>query len=139
MELNPTSPIAMHGNLYPVTEFGIKRMIERMIDLGEKELAYEDCEVRIDQDASCNDHPCIRIEVCHPVRREYFQYHLARICIDKQLQLPIRFESYDWPEDDSGQPVLKEEYTYHDLQLNVTLTDADFDRDNPEYRFAKRD
>lgn len=139
VRLDPKDPFAMQGNRYAITEFGIKRLIERMMDLGEKELAYDECEVRIDADHRFEDRPCTRIEVCHPVQRDHFRYHLVRIYIDNELQLPFRFESYDWPEEENLAPVLDEEYTYRELRLNVNLTEEDFAKDNPEYRFSIRD
>lgn len=51
----------------------------------------------------------------------------------------MRFAAYDWPSTENGDPNLIEEYTYRDLKFNVELTDDDFDRKNPEYRFSKRE
>jgi len=76
-------------------------------------------------------------QVIHPVRRPHFRYHMARIFIDDELQLPIRYASYDWPENPGGQPRMMEEYTYLDLKLNVGLTDRDFDYRNENYNFRK--
>ena len=125
----------MSGNRYPITEFGIKRLIERMILLGERELQHQECEVEIRDHVNFTDHVCQCIEVKHPIKREHFEYHLVRIYIDNELRVPIRFESYDWPQAGSDDPVLMEEYTYRNLKLNVGLTEADFQRDNPAYGF----
>ena len=135
LSLNPNGPIAMSGNRYPITEFGIKRLIERMILLGERELQHQECDVEIRDKVSFSDHVCRCIEVKHPIKREHFEYHLVRIYIDNELRVPIRFESYDWPKDGSEAPVLMEEYTYRDLKLNVGLTKTDFQRNNPAYGF----
>lgn len=135
LELPPTCALAMQGNRYPVTEFGIQRLVERMIELGEQELPYGECEVDIESNVLVEDMTCTKIEVCHPVRRDHFMYHLARVYIDDSTQLPVRFEAYDWPNPGSGEPVLKEEYTYRNLKLNVGLSDTDFDRTNPDYSF----
>ena len=133
--LNPIGPIAMTGNRYPVTEFGIKRLIERMIILGEQELAHDECEVEIRDDVDFDERVCQCIEVRHPIQRPHFAYHLVRIYIDNELRVPVRFESYGWPEAGSEVPRLLEEYTYRDIKLNVGLGDADFQRDNPAYGF----
>ncbi len=135
VSLKPTSMLAMSGNRYPITEFGIKRLAERMIELGNHDLGYQECEVVIHNDIDMSDRICTSIEVMHPVRRQHFEYHLARIYIDNESQVPIRFESYDWPESEFDAPVLKEEYTYREMKLNVGLTDADFERTNPAYGF----
>ena len=73
------------------------------------------------------------IEVRHPVKRPHFDFHIATIFIDHELNVPIRYASYSWPTEEGGEPVLLEEYTYLDVKLNVGLTDADFDPD--EYDF----
>jgi hypothetical protein len=48
----------------------------------------------------------------------------------------VRYAAYHWPQtqDDKIGPVI-EEYTYLDLKINVGLTDADFDPENPNYNF----
>ena len=135
--IDPTGIMAMGENRYPITEFGIKRLVERMIEMGEQDLKHDECEVEIRNNVelrSC-DAPCTCIEVKHPIERPHFVYHLARVYIDNELGVPVRYESYDWPEGGSEIPVLQEEYCYCHLKLNVGLTDEDFECRNPEYRF----
>lgn len=134
--LDPEGILAMRENRYPITEFGLQRLIERMIEIGTSESEYGECIVRISEGAEVDDRTCTCIEIEHPQMRDYFQYHLARLYLDDELQVPIRFESYDWPDEENQGPLLKEEYTYCRLKLNVGLTDADFDRDNPTYGFS---
>ncbi|QEG43770.1 DUF1571 domain-containing protein [Roseimaritima ulvae] len=135
--LDPTCVLAMAENRYPITEFGILRLVDRLITLGKQETAYGECKVEIDDEFETEKRVCTQIEIQHPVPRDYFQYCLARIYVDNDLQLPIRFESYYWPEADDEDPLLLEEYTYHDLKLNVGLTDEDFDPNHPDYQFAE--
>ena len=73
--------------------------------------------------------------VRRPVQRPEYEFHIARVFIDDQLQLPIRYAAYTWPAVAGGKPVVLEEYTYMDLKLNVGLTDNDFDPKNPSYAF----
>ena len=138
LELDPTCALAMRGTRYPVTEFGIKRLVERMIRLGEKELEHAECEVRIDEQATLDGRRNRCIEVLHPQRRDYFVYHIARIYIDQELQLPVRFEAYDWPNEPGAEPPVLEEYSYGNIQLNVGLSPEDFQRDHPDYSFSRR-
>jgi outer membrane lipoprotein-sorting protein len=49
--------------------------------------------------------------------------------IDDELQLPLQIDLYD------HEGKLYEHYEHHDLEINVGLTDADFDPKNPAYRF----
>lgn len=138
LQLTPTCPLAMRGNRYPVTEFGIERLVQRMIELGEKELIHDECEVTIKNGINVDGRSCQSIEVLHPVPREHFIYHIARIYVDDELQFPIRFEAYDWPTEQNGEPELIEDYTYRNLQINVGLTTDDFRRDHPAYKFSRR-
>ena len=61
--------------------------------------------------------------------------YLARVFMDEQFNVPIRYAAYDWPETAGGRPPVVEEYTYVDLKLNVGLTPDDFDSKNPKYNF----
>lgn len=135
LTLDPRGRIAMQGSLHPITELGIKRLIRRIADVGKRELEANEHIVKLHPDIKLDDRVCTRIDLIHPIRRDHFESHLARIYIDDELQIPIRYESYDWPSEGSEDPVLKARYTYLDLQLNVGLTDADFERTNPSYQF----
>ncbi|TWU25362.1 hypothetical protein Pla52o_16630 [Novipirellula galeiformis] len=135
LSLDPTGRIAMHDSLYPITELGIKRLIQRIADVGKRELVYNEHTVTLRDDVKLHDRVCTRIDLTHPKRRDHFESHLARIYVDNELKIPIRYESYDWPAEGSDDPVLLAEYTYLDLKLNVGLTDADFDKTNPAYQF----
>jgi hypothetical protein len=81
------------------------------------------------------DRICTHLVVKHPVKREYFDFHIAEIHIDDERNVPLRYAAYKWPEVKGGEPVLDEEVTYLDLDLNVGLTEKDFDPDNKEYNF----
>lgn len=138
VSLDPASKMAMEGNRYPITELGIRRLLERLIEVGEADSQYGECEVKtIKEGVKVRDRKCICIQVTHPKRRSNFIFHKAKIYIDEELNLPIRYEAYDWPESRGGEPVLMEEYTYLDLKLNNGFADTDFDTKNSGYKFRK--
>ena len=64
-----------------------------------------------------------------------FDFHMAQIFIDKELNVPIRYAAYDFPIQAGGPLQVIEEYTYLNLKLNVGLTDKDFDHNNSDYSF----
>jgi hypothetical protein len=136
VSLDPTGPRAMKGNRYPITEVGILNLVRRLIEVGEHDTQYGECEVQQFAGAKVNGRVCSVLQFTHPTRRKEFSYHRARIFIDDQLTVPIRYEAYDWPQTAGGEPVLKEEYTYLDMRLNAGLGDLDFDIKNPSYRFS---
>jgi hypothetical protein len=133
----PDSELAMQRNRYPITDIGIKNLIRKLLEVAYEDLQYDECEVRYYAGAKVNGRTCTAIQVTHPVRRKHFRYHIARIFIDDELQVPVRYASYDWPKQEGGRPILLEEYTYLNLKLDVGLTDWDFDPDNGKYGFSK--
>ena len=131
VQLKPDGVIAMRGNRYPLTEIGILNLINRLVEVGEQDVKYGECNVKFYKGAKINNRVCTCIEVVHPTPRRNFLFHLARIFVDDELNLPIRYESYDWPKEAGGAPELLEEYTYLNLKLNNGFTDADFDTRTP--------
>lgn len=133
----PDSPAASQDNRYPITEIGIKNLTRRLIETGEEELQYKDVTVQTVAGAKINNRPCSLIQVSHPKRREGLPYQFARVFVDDELRMPVRYSAYDWPEQEGGEPQLIEEYTYTHFKTNVGLTDWDFDHKNEKYQFLK--
>lgn len=136
MRLDPHGRLAMEDQRYPITEIGVKVLVERLIEVMHEDMQYGECEVQFYRDAKLNGRSCTHIQVVHPVKRPHFRYHMARVFIDNDLGVPVYFASYDWPREEGGPPQLLEEYAYTDVQLNVGFTDLDFDRANPNYGFS---
>jgi hypothetical protein len=135
--LKPQSMIAMQGNRYAVTEIGVENLAKRLVEVAEHDKQFGECEVNFFPNAKVNGRICTCIQVVHPVPRRNFRFHLARVFIDDEYTIPIRYEAYDWPQEAGGQPLLMEEYTYMNVKVNNGFTDADFDTKNTAYKFGK--
>jgi hypothetical protein len=133
--LEPNSPLAMRGNKYPITEIGIRTLTLRLIEKGERDKKLGPCSVRILHGAKVKDRVCTCVEVKHVERRPQYDFHLARIFMDDELRVPIRYEAFGWPTSPNAHPGMLEEYSYTNLKLNVGLTDKDFDPNNEKYNF----
>lgn len=133
--LAPDSFLAMVGNRYPITELGIETLIQRMIEKGDRDRQYGECEVSIDRDIKIDGHKCTLITITHPQQREHFEFYKAKIYVDDEINLPVGYEGFLWPESPDGEAVLIERYFYRELQINTGLGDIDFDPDNPDYKF----
>ena len=133
--IDPTGPAAMQGQLYPITQIGILNLTKQLIEVAESDTKYGECTVKMTEQAKINGRLCRCLEVVHPKPRRSFGFHIARVFIDDKLDIPIRYECYDWPKGGDNKPPLMEEYTYLDVNLNAGLTDADFDVQNPAYGF----
>jgi hypothetical protein len=135
VNLDPQGMLAMRGQRYPITEMGLENLVVKLIEKGERDRQRGECEVDFINGAKVGGRQCTVLAVKHPVPRAHFDFHLAQIFIDDELNLPVRYCAYTWPEAPGGQPVLLEEYTYQNIKTNVGLTDADFDQNNTKYNF----
>lgn len=133
--LDPTGTLAMEGQRFPITDAGLANLLAKLARRFRQEMQYGECDVQFYQGAKVDGRSCRMFEVRHPQPRRNFRYALARLYIDDQLGIPLRFEGYSWPAR-SGQPLrLVEEYTYTRLRLNPGLTDRDFSVENPQYDY----
>jgi outer membrane lipoprotein-sorting protein len=98
-------------------------------------MQYGECEVKTVKNAKINGRSCTCIQVVHPTPRKNFIFHLARIFVDDELNIPVRYEAHDWPEEEGGKPQLIEEYTFLNIKVNNGFTDLDFDIKNPNYDY----
>jgi outer membrane lipoprotein-sorting protein len=133
--LLPTGAMAMQGQRYPITEIGMFNLTRRLVQVAEADKRFGECEVKFFKNAKINNRSVTCIQVMHPVPRKNFLFHLARVWVDDELNLPVRYESYDWPLRPGEKPPLLEEYTYTDIKLNNNFTDMDFSETNPKYNF----
>ncbi len=133
--LEPTGHIAMRGQLYPITDIGLENLVAKLIEKGERDRKHDEVTAEFIKGAKINGRVCTLLQVKHPVMREHFDFHLAQIFIDDEIQLPVRYVAYHWPTAEGATPPVLEEYTYVNIKTNVGLKDIDFDPANPEYRF----
>lgn len=136
LKLDPKGDMAMDGNRHPITDAGIGHMIDTISGAWDKELHAAESVVTIGKNFKVGNRPCVMIESVHPTKHAGFLYHKVRVFIDREHNLPIRFEAYDWPNRGKA-PELVEEYIYTNLKLNVGMTGRDFDPSNASYSFGR--
>ena len=127
--------LAMKEQLHPITMIGIKNLLRQTIGKGERDLQHKECTVEINYNVVVDDRKCLLITITQPVPRDHFEFHIAKIYIDIEHEVPIGYEGYLWPEEEGGEPLLLEKYLYTDLKLNVGLEDIDFSPDNEAYGY----
>lgn len=135
VSLSVNSPTVMAESRHPITEAGMKRLVELVIEQWELESRYGEIDVKYYPDAKMGNSTCEVLEASHPRPRKQFKYHLTRLYIDKQTRLPVRVENYGFPQSPGHKPVLIEEYTYTNIKVNNGFKDSDFDQRNPKYSF----
>ena len=135
VSLKPDDPQVAAESRHQITDIGLRNMISALVERWTEEAKYGECEVQYYQNAKLNDVECLVIECKHPRPRRQFPFHVSRLFLDKQTNYPVRVENWGYPAQPGGKPQLIEEYTYSELKTNVGLTDIDFDRANPAYKF----
>ena len=137
-ELPPTGIMAMQGQRYPIYEAGLENLIVKLIEKASRDRAAGMCDVTYRDGLKMNGRPCSLIEVMHPEKRAPYEFYKAQVLIDDELNLPVRYTSYDWPRAPGAKPEILEQYTYVNIKLNVGLTDKDFAPSNSAYNFPGR-
>ncbi|MDC0284147.1 DUF1571 domain-containing protein [Mariniblastus sp.] len=133
--LDPSGPIAMKGNRYPIWEIGFRNLIVKMAEIGRADREHGECQVTVYRQVDINGCICTMLEAIHPQQRDHFQFHIARIYIDDERNIPVAYEGYGWPKNPSDEPPLIERYYYTQIELNVGLKDVEFSCDNPDYGY----
>lgn len=129
--LDPSHPRVLEESRHPVTDVGIGRLLEIIGENARR--AERNGELRlVDRGpGTVGDRRVHQVEGLLPrdPGAGYYCYRIL-VSIDQENDLPIRVVVYDW--DDR----IVEEYEYTQLQMNVGLTDQDFDPDNQDYGFS---
>ena len=122
----------MRNQRYPLTEIGLLNLVRRLAEVAEQDVKFGECDVKFFKGAKINGRSCTLLQVTHPLPRRNFRFHLARVFVDDEFNVPIRYESYAWPREPGATPELIEEYTYVNIKLNNGFTDADFSPEESE-------
>jgi len=133
LHLDPQGATAMNGQKRPITDVGFRNLTAKLIRLWEAESKFEECEVTSNADTRIDGRSTTMFQVTHPLPRQNFNAHVARIFFDNELRVPIHYDAYSWPPQEGAQPSLEESYTYRNLKFNNGFTARDFDAyNNPD-------
>lgn len=133
LNLDPNGSMAMEGQRHPITKAGIRNLTTEIIKIATNDMKYGECSVNVYPNEKNDERPAVMIEAVHPVPRKEFKFHIARIYIDREYRVPVRFEAYSWPTEAGGKPVLEEQYVYTRLKFNNGYKPSDFSTNNPAY------
>lgn len=133
--LAPGSNKAMSESIYPISDFGMLKLVDRVITEWESETKFGEVEVNYSRSVLVGKADCKMIETTHPQKRPHFRHHRTRLYIDKGTNFPVRVEHFGFPSEPGDDPPLAAEYQYSDIRVDQSLTDGDFDIANPAYSF----
>ena len=134
--LDPNGMVAMQGQKHPISEIGLVRLVEKLIERAEEDIDNPDVTITVSEGHEIDGIKAKLIQVrrAKPNADDEDDYSLAEVSIDPERQLILQYRSFGWPQGD-GAPPLLESYTYTKIKTNVGLTDEDFNHENPAYGF----
>jgi hypothetical protein len=139
ISLEPNSARAMAEGRHPITQIGMVKMLDALIQQWELESKNKD-----PQDPKVFYYPNAKLDgqieceaaiTRHETPQKAFRFYETRVFFEKKSHFPIRLEQYAAPDRAHPQPYLVEKYIYTNIQTNVGLTDNDFDTHSREYHF----
>ncbi|TWT40709.1 hypothetical protein KOR42_49120 [Thalassoglobus neptunius] len=134
-KLDPESRQAMQGCRYPITEFGLLRMSERVSEFYQNRRTDGglECSHRTD---FFRESPVVIFDIAFHSPQECPDYSLSKLYFDAEHKCLIGIENYGWSKD--GRPgELVEKYLFHDIEFDAPLSEVDFSLENPSYKFVK--
>jgi hypothetical protein len=138
INLDPTGTRAMSGQKHPITDVGIRNLTAKLTKMWEAEMQFAECDVTTKPGTKVEGRTTTMVQVVHPVPRQNFKFHAARLFFDEELKIPVHFDAYTWPAQEGGEPQLEESYTYaKNLKVNTNLSARDFDCNNNPDIFKK--
>jgi len=130
VNIDPKGSLAMKGNRHPVTHSGIENLVKLLRRNYDKGISDRGIRLREKGEERVYGRTTKKIEAVFPRNKAngYYCYR-SLINFDVETKLPIRVLIYDWNN------ALIESYGYEAITLDAGLTEADFDPNNPAYRF----
>jgi hypothetical protein len=128
LSIDVNDPRVLQNSRHTVTEAGIGHMIDQNLKYWEIARRMGKTTAKV-EGYTCNGRECLRVEVKSLERSSDSYCHRTVIFLEKESKIPIRLENFDWPRN-GGTPGgdLLEMFSYTNLQFNVGLRDADFDK-----------
>jgi hypothetical protein len=138
LSLPPTGPDAMAESRYPVTQIGLKQMLETIISQWEAEGKFGGVTTQKRPDSkTLTGEVCTVYEAIHAKQFKEFKFHTTRLWIDDATGMAIGVQQLGFPGKKDSEPPIVEEYFYGKIESNLKMTNKDFDKNNPKYSFLK--
>ena len=129
-DLDPAGFLAEQRHLHAITDFGLNKLMERTQDQLLQGWLQGELEARFLGVQEYTARPCYVFEFVFPNSRwRVYSHYRIVMYWDISRRVPIKLELFDWNDR------LAEGHAFHQLRLNVSLDDLDFDAANPRYDF----
>lgn len=129
VSIDPNDPRVLQNSRHTILEAGIGHMIDETLKSWEIDRANGKAKVLPALEADYNKRACYKVEVVRLERTAQATCYRTVIYLEKVSKMPIFLQNYDWPR--QGGPAdgeLLESFGYFNLQFNVGLADAEFNK-----------
>jgi hypothetical protein len=126
--LNPEGRLAMKKNRHSLKNSGLEKIMQVMKADFQRAQQNGLNAIRYAGEEHFDGRKVWVLEGRFPENQGYYAKAVV-LFLDQILGVPIKVSIY------SESDALAEEYVFHQLAINVGLTDQDFDPDNPDYDF----
>lgn len=140
--LTPESWLAMRDARYPITSAGLCGLLDTMRDVHEDDINKSNLASCVVEDGEFEGRPCEVFTTVYQSPAGSPVYRKSVTMIDREWRVPIHSRHYEWPSSGSSlsggeldKATLIESYSFSEIHFQAGLSDHDFDRTNPDYRF----
>ena len=136
LSVEPGGSLAMSQSRHPVTEAGLKILLQKHIDHRAEDLKTDYC-VATTTAVSHEGRPATSLECIYKSQAASPDYSRTVLIIDDATGMPVLSRNFGWTslDLDGEDATLIEHYEYRDIDLDAGLTKADFKRTNKKYNF----
>lgn len=143
LKLNPNGQMALSESRHPVTEVGLARLAEQILDYRYEEAAWDGGYVCTEDEAEVDGRPCYRFTMVYDLPQFNSEYRKSLVYIDREWLAVTKIENYGWPSghvpaDKLDEETLVEAYCYTDINLGTQLAAMDFNAANGDYSLRRR-
>lgn len=127
VSIDVNDPRVRQNSRHTVREAGIGNMIADLLKAWEDERALGKSMVKTPVAAKMNEFDCLKVEVVRQAPEKSFTHYRTVVYLEKASKMPIHLENYAWPREggpDDGE--LMEEFSYHKIEWNKGLKEAQF-------------
>ncbi|MCL2760872.1 MAG: DUF1571 domain-containing protein [Desulfuromonadales bacterium] len=126
--INPKGYWALRNNRHPMMDADIGHLLDLALSNYKKSLNDPSASFVLAGKPVVNGMNTYWLQAKFPKDKGYYA-HIIDLYIDQKTMLPVKIMAFDWDNK------FLEEYSYHNIKLNVGLTPHDFDVNNPAYKF----
>ncbi|HEX6983743.1 MAG TPA: DUF1571 domain-containing protein, partial [Planctomycetaceae bacterium] len=143
IKLDPNGGMAMRESRHPVTEAGLLRLAEKVLDYRYNESSWLDGYTCTEDEAEVDGRSCHRFTIVYDSPNVRRDYRKSVIYIDREHLVVTKIENYGWPgetlpADRLDTETLLEAYGYTDINFETQLAAADFSAANADYGLRRR-